>query len=160
MESLREKTLSKKGWSARAIRRMCLASSTLPLYNGYLLQCFDFCDKNGVEFHNLDFARIVDFLCELADTSDRPKSKLNSALAAIHLAFDALELPSQIRNPFGSRFVDALVKSGTRAPMTKSTVLPIPRLMDIFLKWPDNDELSLKQLRMKAVCLLSITAML
>ncbi|XP_033762656.1 uncharacterized protein LOC117344118 [Pecten maximus] len=114
----------------------------------------------SVEFSHLDSAGLVDFLYELADSSDRPKSKLNSALAAINLAFDALELPSLARNPFVERFVDALVKSGTRLPMTKSTVFPIPKLMDVFLRWPDNDTLTIKQLRMKAICPLSITAML
>ena len=53
-----------------------------------------------------------------------------------------------------------LVKSGTSEPMARSKVMPIQNFHDLFMKWPDNESLDIKSLRLKVITLLALTAML
>lgn len=94
------------------------------------------------------------------ETSNRPKSKLNCATAAINSLYDAFGIPSPARSDNVKHMVDALVRAFTTAPMKKSCVLPIHNFNDLFLSWSDNSELSIKDLRLKAITLLSLSAML
>lgn len=102
---------------------------------------------------------IVSFLQSLTETSNSPKSKLSCATAAVN-SLDAFCIPRPARSDNVKHLVDALVRAFTKAPMKKSCVLPMRNLNDLFLSWPDNSELSMKDLRLKAIALLSIFAML
>ena len=57
-------------------------------------------------------------------------------------------------------FKDALVKGGTTKPMERSKVMPIKSFKDLFYSWPSNQDLSVKDLQMKAITLLAIVPML
>ena len=57
-------------------------------------------------------------------------------------------------------FITALVKSGTSVPMLRSKAMPVGHFHDLFMNWADNDALDLKSLRLKAITLLALTAML
>ena len=57
-------------------------------------------------------------------------------------------------------FIMGLVKSDTSSPMTRSKVIPNKPFINLFLKWEDNNKLSIWALHMKAVVLLAFSAML
>ena len=58
------------------------------------------------------------------------------------------------------KLVTALIKAGTTKPMTRSTVLPVTEITNMFMKWGDNKDLSIKHLRLKAITLLALSLML
>lgn len=138
-----------------------LAPSTFNVYNTYISQFYEYCATKEKEFHpKQSNIIIVSFLQSLAETSNIPKSKLNCATAAINSLYDAFGIPSPARSDNVKHMVDALVRAFTKAPMKKSCVLLIRNFNDLFLSWPDNSELSIKDLQLKAIPLLSLSAML
>lgn len=102
----------------------------------------------------------MEFLCDLANSSKRPRSMLNNASAAITCLYDSQGLPNPMFDPDIRKLVIALVKTGTDIPRSKTPVMPIQPFKDLFRSWPDNAELSIKQLRQKSLALLAITTML
>ena len=74
----------------------------------------------------------MDFLCLLADGSDRPKAVLNNALQAIKHLYAAMGLPSPVADGLLPRLIVALIKLGTKAPATKTPVMPIKPFHDFF----------------------------
>lgn len=81
-------------------------------------------------------------------------------MAAIGHLFKCYDLPDLTNNPWVLMMYQALVKSGTVLPRKRSDVLPVARIMDFFASWPDNADLDIKRLRLKAITLLAIAAML
>ena len=69
-------------------------------------------------------------------------------------------LPSPAADGLLPRLIVALIKSGTKAPATKTPVMPIKPFHDLFLKWDHNNKLTLKDLRLKSICLLALYMML
>ena len=57
------------------------------------------------------------------------------------------------------KFADALVKSSTNVPMNKTNIMLVQPFLKLFDSWQENDFLSIKNLCMKAICLLSLTFM-
>lgn len=107
-----------------------------------------------------DTAILAEFLCALSDTSNRPASLLKCATSAISALYDALGMDSPSRTTEIQRLISALVKSGTTMGMNRSSVMPIQPFTELFLAWPDNQTLSLKDLRAKCITLLALTLML
>ena len=103
---------------------------------------------------------IAGFVCQVADSSDRPKSELSTSQAAIGCMMDALGVPRAISSTYISKRVDGLIKSATLRPMVKTPVMPVDPFLNLFLRWEDNDNLSTKDLRLKAICLLALVLML
>ena len=121
---------------------------------------FVFCQHRNVEFPLVSVATIADFLCELADSSEKPASMIRSASAAITCLCDAQQVPNMMRSADIGALKAALIKSGTTAPRTRSLVMPIKPFHDLFLQWQDNDILSDRDLHLKCIVLLAITLML
>ena len=96
----------------------------------------------------------------MADSSQRPKSILCTALSALSLAYIHSGLCDITKNPSIVRLCSALIKSGTSAPLRHSTVLPIQAFHNLFKTWESNDKLSLADLRLKAITLLALSLML
>ena len=103
---------------------------------------------------------IAVFLCQVADSSDRPKSQLPTSQAATGCMMDALGVPRAISSTYSSKLVDGLIKSATLRPMVKAPVMPVDPFLNLFLRWEDNDKLSIKDLRLKTICLLALVLML
>ena len=70
-----------------------------------------YCENSELQFSLEDDALLVDYLCTIADSSNRPKSQLNIVLAAVKAYREALGLGS-IR-PQITKLVEGLVKSST-----------------------------------------------
>ena len=103
---------------------------------------------------------MADFLCDVADGSDRPKSQLSTATAAISCYYEITRVDNIMQDTNIRRLVDSLIKTQTLAPRVHTPVMPIQPFMDIFLTWPDNVGLSTHQLRIKAITLLAFAVML
>lgn len=162
LEDIWEKTLKGQGWSDRVIPtyRFYLAPSTLSLYNSHISVFYNYCLSIDTLFPPTSSGVIADFLKELSLTSERPRSKLNCTIAAINSMYDALNVPSPCRLPIIKNMVNALVRAHTKLPMKKSTILPVGHFCDMFNSWTHNGELSIKDLRLKAITLLSLAGML
>ena len=154
--------LRRQGWGERAVAQapLCYASSTLNCYNRYITKFHDYCVERGVTFPNAGEHILADFLCLLADRSDRPRSVLRSTTAALGAFFFSIDVKNPLQSYHLTKLQSALVKSGSIVPMTKSKVMPVQPFYDLFSSWGDNELLSIKCLRLKCISLLALTFML
>ena len=163
LESVWREKLSFLGWSYRAVRQypLFLAKETLGGYNRLINRFQGFCIGKGEQLPQCAGQDIlVEFLCEIADGSERPNSQLKCALAAMSHLYDAYDLPNLTHSAGVRNMVTALVKSGTVRCRQRSHVLPIGNFVELFCAWPNNKELDLKRLRLKTLVLLSLALML
>jgi len=103
---------------------------------------------------------VAEYLASLAENSERPRSVLNNAMSALGHVYRAFGLPNVTENYEIRMLTIALVKSGTVVPMVRSKKMPLSNFHALFMSWSDNGSLDLKSLRLKAVTLLGLTAML
>ena len=96
----------------------------------------------------------------MADRSEKPNSMLKGYLAAISAMYEVLNVPNLTREAEIIRMQSALVKSGTCQTMSKSKVMPVVKFTELFESWVGNEELSIKQLRLKCITLLALSLML
>ncbi|KAJ8042572.1 hypothetical protein HOLleu_09351 [Holothuria leucospilota] len=150
------------GWSPRAIQQFpfCLAPSTLLAYNAILRKLQDFCHSKQAAFPPVDTQIVAQFLCDIADCSSSPRSQLKVALAAMAHMFDNFGFINVCECYHIKMLVEALVKSGTKKPMHRSQVMPIAPFRELFTRWPNNDQLSIKDLRLKTITLMALVLML
>lgn len=161
LESVWRHHLEELNWPERA-RSQCTMSwapSTLRTYDRQLRKMKTFCLTNQIPFPPSDSGTVAAFLCEVADSSTKPRSILRCTTAAMSALYQA----TGERNPADSveikRLITALEKSNTREPMQRSTVMPVRPFVKLFEEWGENANLSLKQMRLKAITLLSLAIM-
>ena len=120
----------------------------------------EFCLRTNTPFPPVSTGQIAEFMCELADNSERPQSVLKSALAAISCLYKvkAADDISQRREVHDMK--DALIKCATTRPMERSKVMPVKPFYKLFKSWPKNEDLSIKHLRLKVITLMALTLML
>lgn len=162
LESIWEARLLESGWSdyAASLVKFCWSVSTRVTYNRVISNFHNFCSGNDIAFPPDNPGCIADFLCDIATASPRPKSSLNTSMAAIGALYRVSELP----NPNGyddiRALISALTKTHTTSPRQRSLVLPLEPFQKLFRDWPDNSALSLKDLRLKVITLLAFAFML
>ena len=162
LENLWRDQLDARGWSRAASNclRLSLASSTLANYDRYIRDLFVFCDARGVPFPPRDTAAMADFFMHRCCSSARPHSTVRCVSAAVSALYEALGMDNPARDPFIVRLLQSIVKSGTRAPLAKSTVMDVSAFTRLFRSWPANEDLTIKQLRCKTIALLALALML
>ena len=149
-------------WPSRAIAQFSYswAPSTLTSYNNCIKKLEQFCYDGNYHFPPMSSCVLAKFLCQCADGSARPQSILNTMQAALGHMYNAYNLDNLAASPDIKRLLIALVKSGTTAPRKRSTVMPTDSFAVLFRSWPENKILSMKDLRLKCVTLLSLYLML
>lgn len=154
--------LMARGWSRTASDQlpMCLARSTRANYDRHIQSFCDYCSARGTSFPPTDSAVLADFLVLKCSSSNRPHSLLRCITAAISALYEITEISNPVHDPLISRLSQAIIKSGTRAPMARSSVMNVAAFVRLFESWPDNSGLSLKRLRLKVISLLAIALML
>ena len=154
--------LEARGWSQAACERLplCLADTTHRTYDRYIRDFFIFCNVRGVPFPPFDSAVIADYFLHKCSASDRPHSTVRCVSAALSALYETTERHNPAHDPFVSRLTQAIVKSGTRAPMARAAVMDISPFVRLFQSWLDNESLTLQQLRLKTITLLSLALML
>ena len=111
-----------------------------------------FCKDSDMEFPEIPPAMMVDFLCFLAEASPRPKSVLNTTVAAVEAMSKAMRKMSLVTTE-----VTTLV---TMQPMIRSKIIPVNTFTNLFLSWESNWFLPLEELRLKSITLLALALML
>ena len=162
LENLWKTRLRCLGWSKRASTQsmFSLAQATLKTYNSYVNRYVEFCRAKDLDFsdeHNTNV--IADFLCHISDKSDRPESVIKMCSAALTCMFEALGKYLRAHNSDIKRLITGIIKSGAVAPMKRSQPMPINSFVDLFHSGGNNEELTIKQLRMKTVTLLALVCM-
>ena len=155
--------LKLRNWSpdCTVVYKHCIADSSLRQYNRYILQFKSFCINKAGTFpptlHDTS-SLIASFMKSKSDQSDRPESMLKSIQAALTHYFMA----TSDSNPFDNdlrNFMTALKKHYTRHAAGRTMIMPIKPISDLFSSWPDNEQLTIKQLRQKTISLLSLGMM-
>ena len=162
VEDIWREKLTNLGWCTRAREQFLMhwADTTMSTYNRQINRFRLFCVQQGHVFPCNEESVVAAFLSMVAEGSQRPRSVLGTCVAALVCLFDAFGIANvaQLRNI--TRLVDGLVKSGTSKPLTKTKVMPIAPFIRLFESWENDDQLSIKHLRMKTVCLLALAFML
>jgi hypothetical protein len=155
--------MQQKGWSSCAAHQAtyALAASTTASYDVYVRKLQQFCVRNNFVFPPTVSGVLAEFFCELCDSSNKPRGVLNMASAAIKNFYKVHDLNCDlIFDADIDKLIKGLVKSGTTVPMARSSAMPASCFSSLFLGWPDNSQLSIKQLRLKCLALMSLTLML
>ncbi len=155
--------LRQDGWSDRAASQISLhwATSTMSLYDRQINKYSSYCHSRVGQFpasHGHSNV-LADFLCQVADSSDRPESILKSSSAAISCYYHGLGMTSPMESRDIRTLMSALVKSGTKRPAGRTPVMPADVFYHLFKSWPDNMLLDISRLRLKAVTLLALSLM-
>ena len=150
------------GWSVPACKwfQFAWAESTKRSYNIVLNKLLVFCDTKGFSFPPESSAHIADFLCWLGSQSSKPASQLNTACAAIGHLYESIGTKNLMQTSEIKLLIQGLIKAGTEAPMRISKVMPVEAFCELFSSWSENEGLTIKELRLKAVTLLALTVML
>jgi hypothetical protein len=127
-------------------------------YDRHVKHFSELCVSRGASL--LNEPTIVDYLCSLADRSERPRSQLKCVVAALTHLFDGLDGVNPMHNSYVDTFVTALVKSSTSQVRRRSKFIPVESLRQLILDWKNNDLLNIKDLRAKCLALLALTLML
>jgi hypothetical protein len=148
------------GWSHQSINIFLSrwAPSTRRQYNCYIRKFSLFCEKNNLSIDNVTDNIVADYITSLAGISPRPKSQAFgtlSALTAYYAASDICPITQEV-----CHLAEGLVKCSTNAPMCKTQVMPIRPFFNLFQSWDNDHALTLKCLRLKAICLLALYFML
>ena len=100
---------------------------------------------------------MAEFLCELAAASEKPRSHIKVAVAALSNMYKAMNMDIITDDPDIRTLITGLVKGGTREPMARTSAMPVERFVELFSGWPGNNDLDVSRLRLKAVTLLALT---
>jgi hypothetical protein len=154
--------LANLGWSKDAIIQMvlCIADSTLRSYNRMLRKFYGFCQSRDAVFPPVDTALVADFICLLGQSSDRPESVIHTFTSMCSMLYSVYDVDNPCDNFLLKKLTTGVIKSGTTKPMCRSKVMPIQPFCSLFESWRDNDQLTIKDLRLKCIALLSLTCML
>ena len=147
LETLWADKLSREGYPSRVANQLplCWAKSTRETYNMQLRRFATFCSERGLGFSSVNAVIVADFLCHVADGSKRPESVLKNTSAALACLCEALDIANPMRLPALVHLKVALIKSGTKATMRRSKVMPVHAFKDLFASWPSNANLDIKQ---------------
>ena len=162
LESLWKTCLRCLGWSKRASTQstLSLTQSTLKTYNSSVNKYVEFCHSKDLDFSDKHNTNVIAYLlCHILDRSDRPESVVKMCSAALTFMFEALGKCSPVHNPDIKRLITRIIKSGTLIPMKRSQPMPTNSFVELFHSWGKNEEMTIKQLRMKTFTLLALVCM-
>ena len=160
LESEWGRKLTSLGWSDNAVQNFLhhWAPSTRKQYNFVIAKFTRFCDSHHLSVYQATDNIVAEFLSHIAAQSSRPKSQVFGSVSALQALYSALD-----HNPITSHIrhvAEGIVKCSTVVAMQKTCVMPISPFVDLFNRWPDNSHLTLKQLRLKTICLMALIFML
>ena len=129
-----------------------MAPNTLKHYNGYLERFRAFALGRGFgDWRLASLPLILDFLCSLVtERVERPSSVLDMAIPALRLAFPGSDL---MDSPWIPRLRKGLVTAHTARPRRVTEPIPAEPVCAWLRGLPDNDRLSLVELRRKVAVL-------
>ena len=132
--------------------------STRRSYDNFANRFATFCNSLGKSWKEATSVEIAKFMMEIAKNKDRPKSSLDQALASIAAMFEFANKPSPTQSTIVSRLRKGLINQTTEPVQKGGAMAPEP-LIELFRKWGQNEQLSIEQLRMKAMSLIAFIGM-
>ena len=133
-----------------------LGAASVKSYNGYLARFTKACTRMGLpSWREASTAHVLAFLCDLARGLQRPSSTLDSAIAALRIAF-ADSQPSPLDSPLIPRVRKGLVALFTARPRKVTPPLPVGPIRDWVRSLPPDDKLSYADLRLKCAALAAL----
>lgn len=162
LSNIWQKRLNAEGWSHRACEQLSYvwAKSTKANYECEIKKLKTFCLQKQLPFPPDRTGQLADFLCYICDCSDKPRATLRNMEAAVGNLYRGLGKENLMSDPDIKMLLTALVKSGTTEPMKRTSVMPVEPFVKLFTGWPNNEELDIKRLRLKAITLLALTLFL
>lgn len=143
----------------RAVQAALVASlgaGTIKSYNGYLARFVKACEDMGLSsWRGASTDHILAFLCDLGKGLQRPSASLDSAIAALRIAFEGTT-PSPLESPLIPRVKKGVVALFTSRPRKSTPPLPVEPIRDWICSLPTNAELSYEALRMKCAALAAL----
>src|SRR5262249_49975919 len=135
-----------------------LKASTIAQYNGYLSRFAATCSSyDGLSsWRQATPGHIMEFLCDIASGLNRPSASLDTAMAALRLAFYSVR-PSPLDSPLIARVKKGLVSKGTTRPRLPTQPLPVAPLRDWLRTLAPISKLDYEKLRMKCAVLAAMT---
>ncbi len=108
-----------------------------------------FCNLNlDLEAPPSDPSYIANFKAELGFRSQRPKSIINGAVAALSALYDAHNMTNVLAHPDITRLVTGITKGGTQQTRIPTPAMPVKHFKELFMSWPDNQDLSKTEIKM------------
>ena len=161
LASLWKQALLDDGWSEQtaSCAPHALAHSSHQSYDRYIKDLRAFCVSNGICFPPVKACQIAEFLLHVARKSDRPKSSLNGTMSALSSLYNIYDLPNPCNFHVHALYT-ALIKTHTKLPRARTNVMPTAPFHKLFESWKDNEELSVKMLRLKCITLIAFAFML
>ena len=162
LESLWWQKLCSLGWSEACTKRLLKtwAPTTLSMYNKYIDKFCMFLKHKGCDdITTVPENVLAEYLCNLSNASECPRSILNTTMAALSSFCEARDVKS-LSSANVMSLINGLVKSGTVQPLQRSKVMPVNKFTKMFLSWPGNFILTLEWLRLKCVTLFALTTMM
>ncbi len=159
MERLWQQRLKLKGWSEKIARELtsCRARSTWESYNASMSK---FLAQRGCELTTVKENVVAEYVFMLGQTSCRPKGVLCTFSAAFASLQEAIGLDKPLSVDV-RKLIQGVQKSRTLLPLQRTSVMLIEPFIKLFKSWSAKyNQLSLEQLRMKAVTLFALTTML
>lgn len=135
-----------------------LAAGTIKQYNGYLARFERACSSFGLpSWQRATTGRVLAFLVGVANGLSRPGPSLNSAIAALKIAFETC---AGVASPLTSQLVErvrrGLVSSLTTRPRKPTQPLPVAEVRRWLESLPATDALPYERLRMKCAVLAAL----
>ncbi len=84
---------------------------------------------------------------------------LKNSMAALACLYEGLGYPNPMEDRYIRCLFTALVKSGTSIPARRTSVMPVKAFTDLFEGWNCDENLSVKDLRVKCITLMALTFM-
>ncbi len=163
LESLWEKRLVKHGWSTTAAQQAtsCRAKTTWESYNRCMTKFSEFLQERECDFTCLTESVVADYVCHLGASSPRPKGLLCTFSAAFTALQEVLGIPQPLSTDV-RKLIQGTQKRMTFLPLQQSRIMPITPFIKLFKSWSTGTKksLSLEMLRLKALTLFALTAML
>jgi integrase len=128
--------------------------STRNQYRSYIKRWFQFCADNNINSNNTKIKNVLSFLFELYK-SGLGYSSINTARSALSLLIPSINGQTIGNDQLVNRFVKGVFKLRPPAPRYEFT-WDVNCILKLFLSWPDNNDLSIKQLSIKLVALLAL----
>lgn len=135
-----------------------LKKSTKRSYDVFVHKFQKFCEGCHMEWQNATDKEIGRFLMEIAQDKDRPKSSLDQALASVAAMFEFSNKMTPTHSPIITRLRKGLINSTPKPIQRGGAIAPEP-LKQLFVKMGTNMQLTVKDLRMKAMALVAFVGM-
>jgi integrase len=145
--------------ATQELLQKALTAGTLNGYNGMLQRFQNFCSKHGYVYFPATSATIAHFFRVISQNTQRPGTVLLTASAAIGAMYRGSTHSNPAQSDLLTLLKQAIVATGTKRPRKSTPVFPIEKLMAYLITLGGNDDMTIDNVRAKAICLLALVGL-